>query len=99
MDIAPEREDSVDMPARRRWFEDRRVLKRIVLAVLIVLILPYALIFFYLLPFIHPVSTLMLRDLVLLRGYDRQWVSLDKIAPVVVQSVMMSVDGQYCFHG
>ncbi|MBY5590627.1 monofunctional biosynthetic peptidoglycan transglycosylase [Rhizobium leguminosarum] len=99
MDIAPEREDSVDMPARRRWFEDRRVLKRIVLAVLIVLILPYALIFFYLLPFIHPVSTLMLRDLVLLRGYDRQWVSLDKIAPVVVQSVMMSEDGQYCFHG
>ncbi|MBY5360404.1 monofunctional biosynthetic peptidoglycan transglycosylase [Rhizobium leguminosarum] len=99
MDIAPEREDSVDMPARRRWFEDRRVLKRIVLAVLIVLILPYALIFFYLLPFIHPVSTLMLRDLVLLRGYDRQWVSLDNIAPVVVQSVMMSEDGQYCFHG
>jgi monofunctional biosynthetic peptidoglycan transglycosylase len=87
------------MPARRRWFEDRRVLKRIVLAVLIVLILPYALILFYLLPFIHPVSTLMLRDLVLLRGYDRQWVSLDKIAPVVVQSVMMSEDGQYCFHG
>ncbi|MBY5649680.1 monofunctional biosynthetic peptidoglycan transglycosylase [Rhizobium leguminosarum] len=99
MDIAPEREDSVDMPARRRWFEDRRVLKRIVLTVLIVLILPYALIFFYLLPFIHPVSTLMLRDLVLLRGYDRQWVSLDNIAPVVVQSVMMSEDGQYCFHG
>ncbi|NKK80125.1 monofunctional biosynthetic peptidoglycan transglycosylase [Rhizobium leguminosarum] len=99
MDIAPEREDSVDMPARRRWFEDRRVLKRIVLAVLIVLILPYALIFFYLLPFIHPVSTLMLRDLVLLRGYDRQWVSLDNIAPAVVQSVMMSEDGQYCFHG
>ncbi|MBY5366217.1 monofunctional biosynthetic peptidoglycan transglycosylase [Rhizobium leguminosarum] len=99
MDIAPEREDSVDMPARRRWFEDRRVLKRIVVAMLIVLILPYALIFFYLLPFIHPVSTLMLRDLVLLRGYDRQWVSLDKITPVVVQSVMMSEDGQYCFHG
>ncbi|WP_017966106.1 monofunctional biosynthetic peptidoglycan transglycosylase [Rhizobium leguminosarum] len=99
MDIAPEREDSVDMPARRRWFEDRRVLKRIVLTLLIVLILPYALIFFYLLPFIHPVSTLMLRDLVLLRGYDRQWVSLDNIAPVVVQSVMMSEDGQYCFHG
>ncbi len=87
------------MPARRRWFEDRRVLKRIVLTLLIVLILPYALIFFYLLPFIHPVSTLMLRDLVLLRGYDRQWVSLDNIAPVVVQSVMMSEDGQYCFHG
>ena len=75
LDIAPEREDSVDMPVRRQWFGDRRfgdrrVLKRIVLAVLVFLILPYALIFFYLLPFIHPVSTLMLRDLLLLRGYD-----------------------------
>jgi monofunctional biosynthetic peptidoglycan transglycosylase len=61
--------------------------------------LPYVLIFIYLLPFIHPVSTLMLRDLVLLRGYDRQWVSIDDVAPVLVQSVMMSEDGQYCFHG
>jgi monofunctional biosynthetic peptidoglycan transglycosylase len=41
----------------------------------------------------------MLRDLVLMQGYDRQWVSIDKISPVLVQSVMMSEDGQYCFHG
>ncbi|MBB3411753.1 monofunctional biosynthetic peptidoglycan transglycosylase [Rhizobium sp. BK316] len=75
------------------------MLKRIVLAVLALLLLPYVLIFLYLLPFIHPVSTLMLRDLVLLRGYDRRWVSIDDVAPVLVQSVMMSEDGQYCFHG
>lgn len=72
---------------------------RILLAIVGLAILPYVLIFFYLLPFIHPVSTLMLRDLALLRGYDRQWVSLDDISPVLVQSVMMSEDGQYCFHG
>ncbi|RUM24785.1 monofunctional biosynthetic peptidoglycan transglycosylase [Rhizobium vallis] len=99
MDIAPESDEIVETTAHRQWFGDRRVLKRIVLAVLGLLILPYALIFFYVLPFIHPVSTLMLRDLVLLRGYDRRWVSLDEIAPVLVQSVMMSEDGQYCFHG
>ncbi|MFC5760809.1 monofunctional biosynthetic peptidoglycan transglycosylase [Rhizobium sp. GCM10022189] len=99
MDIAPETEESAEAPVRRRWFGDRQVLKRIVLAVLAVLLLPYVLIFLYLLPFIHPVSTLMLRDLVLLRGYDRQWVSIDDVAPVLVQSVMMSEDGQYCFHG
>eukprot|EP01034_Spumella_vulgaris_P014623 gene14623-18682_t len=40
----------------------------------------------------------MLRDLVLLRGYDRQWVEFDQIAPVLVQSVMMSEDGQFCIH-
>lgn len=99
MDIAPQTEESVEAPVRRRWLGDRQVLKRVVLAVLAVLLLPYVLIFIYLLPFIHPVSTLMLRDLVLLRDYDRQWVSIDDVAPVLVQSVMMSEDGQYCFHG
>ena len=99
MDIAPQTEESVEAPVRRRWLGDRQVLKRVVLAVLAVLLLPYVLIFIYLLPFIHPVSTLMLRDLMLLRGYDRQWVSIDDVAPVLVQSVMMSEDGQYCFHG
>ncbi|QWW67674.1 monofunctional biosynthetic peptidoglycan transglycosylase [Rhizobium sp. WYJ-E13] len=99
MDIAPQTEESVEAPVHRRWLGDRQVLKRIVLAVLAVLLFPYLLILLYLLPFIHPVSTLMLRDLMLLRGYDRQWVSIDEVAPVLVQSVMMSEDGQYCFHG
>jgi len=99
LDIAPETEESAEAPVRQRWFGDHEVVKRIVLAVLAMLLLPYMLILLYLLPFIHPVSTLMLRDLVLLRGYDRRWVSIDDIAPVLVQSVMMSEDGQYCFHG
>ncbi|WP_416064949.1 monofunctional biosynthetic peptidoglycan transglycosylase [Rhizobium sp. ZK1] len=99
MDIAPQTEESVEAPVHRRWLGDRQVLKRIVLAVLAVLLFPYLLILLYLLPFIHPVSTLMLRDLMLLRGYHRQWVSIDEVAPVLVQSVMMSEDGQYCFHG
>ncbi|WP_246299515.1 monofunctional biosynthetic peptidoglycan transglycosylase [Sinorhizobium psoraleae] len=72
--------------------------RRLVLAVLSLFVLPYVLIVFYLLDFVHPVSTLMLRDLVLLRGYDRQWVEFDDIAPVLVQSVMMSEDGQFCAH-
>jgi len=101
LDIAPEREESIAMPAHRRmyaWLRGRSLLARIVLGILVLCVLPYALIFLYLIPFIHPVSTLMLRDLVLLRGYDRQWVSLDDISPALVQSVMMSEDGQYCRH-
>ncbi|NLS05785.1 monofunctional biosynthetic peptidoglycan transglycosylase [Rhizobium sp. P32RR-XVIII] len=89
------------MPAHRRlfaWLQSRSIMMRIVLAIAGLLILPYVLIFVYLIPFIHPVSTLMLRDLLLLRGYDRQWISIDDISPVLVQSVMMSEDGQYCFH-
>jgi monofunctional biosynthetic peptidoglycan transglycosylase len=90
------------MPAHRRlfaWLQSQSIMMRIGLAIAGLLILPYVLIFLYLIPFVHPVSTLMLRDLLLLRGYDRQWVSIDEISPVLVQSVMMSEDGQYCFHG
>lgn len=61
-------------------------------------LLPYVLILLYLIPFLHPVSTLMLGDLALLRGYDRRWVSFEEISPVLVQSVMMSEDGQFCAH-
>ena len=76
---------------RRNW-------RRLVFVVAAFVALPYALIFLYAVPFVRPVSTLMLRDLVLLRGYDRQWVEFEDISPTLVQSVMMSEDGQYCRH-
>nr|WP_316656835.1 monofunctional biosynthetic peptidoglycan transglycosylase [uncultured Gellertiella sp.] len=82
-------------PVRLFFSRHRRT---IVKAVLGVLVLPYALILLYLIPFLHPVSTFMLGDVALFRGYDRRWVSLDDIAPVLVQSVMMSEDGQFCAH-
>ena len=40
----------------------------------------------------------MLRDTVMLRGYERQWVDFDDISPALVQSVMMSEDGRFCSH-
>lgn len=73
---------------------------RRVLTVLVALVaLPYVLILLYLVPMVHPVSTLMLADLALLRGYDRQWRSFEAISPHLVQAVMMSEDGQFCAHG
>jgi monofunctional biosynthetic peptidoglycan transglycosylase len=71
---------------------------RILRLVFVILLLPYALILLYWVPFVHPVSTLMLSDLVLLKGYDRRWIEIGKIAPVLVKSVMMSEDGQFCAH-
>ena len=62
------------------------------------LVMPYVLILLYALPFVHPVSTLMLWDLVTLQGYDRRWVDFEDISPNLVQSVMMSEDGQFCRH-
>lgn len=89
--MSSDRSGAWTLVLRERW---RQLLA---IAVAIVL-LPYVLIVLYAPSFIHPVSTLMLRDLVLLRGYDRQWVSFDKISPNLVQSVMMSEDGQFCIH-
>jgi monofunctional biosynthetic peptidoglycan transglycosylase len=66
---------------------------------LALVLLPVVLTLFSLIPFVHPISTLMARDLVLMRGYDRQWVELEDIQPVLVHSVIMSEDGQFCAHG
>lgn len=88
---------------RRRARTTRRraslYLRRGGLALLALALLPVVLTFLSLLPFVHPVSTLMLRDLVMLRGYERQWVDLEDIQPVLVHSVIMSEDGLYCSHG
>lgn len=83
---------------RGQGFSIARLLRRLVLIVLVVLAIPYVVILAYASPILHPVSTLMLADLVTLKGYDRRWVSLDEISPNLVRSVMMSEDGQFCRH-
>ena len=74
-------------------------LRRLLLRTLAVVVaLPFVLMLLYAVPIVHPVSTLMLRDTLMMRGYERQWVDFDDIAPALVQSVMMSEDGRYCSH-
>ncbi len=75
-----------------RWM--RRAFK----AVIVLALVPAVLTLLYAPSFVHPVSTLMLKDLVTFQGYDRRWVSLDDVAPVLANSVIMSEDGQFCFH-
>jgi len=48
--------------------------------------------------FVHPVSTLMLRDSLTHTPYKRQWTALPHIAPSLVYSVMMAEDGRFCEH-
>ncbi|ABS13847.1 monofunctional biosynthetic peptidoglycan transglycosylase [Brucella anthropi] len=70
------------------------------LKILVILaVLPIFLLFVYSVPFVRPISTLMVKDYVLFQGVDRRWVSIDDIAPVLVNSVMMAEDGQFCSHG
>ena len=97
--VEPEAEGAT-MPAARR---SRRATLRfwawrvaVVLAVLAVI--PPLLTILYIPHFVHPVSTLMLKDLVTFSGYDRRWVALDDVAPALQASVIMSEDNQFCFH-
>lgn len=46
-----------------------------------------------------PISMLMVKDLITLKGYDRRWISYEEIAPVAIYSVMMSEDARHCEHG
>jgi len=73
-------------------------LRRVVLGMIVLALAPFVLTLLYLIPFIHPVSTLMVKDLVTLRGYDRQWAYLEDVSPVLLHSIVMSEDGQFCSH-
>jgi len=73
-------------------------IRRAILAAIGLALIPAVLTFLYMPPFVHPVSTLMLKDLVTFSGYDRRWVSIDEVAPVLAHSVIMSEDGQFCSH-
>ena len=73
-------------------------LRRAFYACVVLGAIPAVLTFFYFPSFVHPISTLMMKDLVTFNGYDRRWVALDDVAPVLVRSVVMSEDGQFCWH-
>lgn len=99
MHVAPPSGDTV--PAAAATTPEtpmKKLLKRALKWLVIIAIAPFVLILLYAVDIIRPVSTLMVWDLVTLRGYDRQWVEFEEIAPVLVQSVMMSEDGQFCSH-
>ena len=99
MDIAPDTA-LLDTPAGTAAGETpmRRWIKRLLKWAVAIVLLPYLLILVYAVEFVRPISTLMLWDLVTLKGYDRRWVEFEDISPVLVQSVMMSEDGQFCNH-
>lgn len=73
------------------------LIRRLILLVLAILLLPYVLIVIYASSAVRPVSTLMLADLVT-GGYERRWVPFEEISKNLVTAVMMSEDGQFCFH-
>ena len=82
---------------RQRLFASRRF-RTLAAIVLILLFLPVAFTLVYALPGAKPVSTLMAGRAVTGKPVDRQWVALEDVSPFVIQSVIMSEDGQFCSH-
>lgn len=68
------------------------------LALLALVLLPFALTILYRWDAIHPTSTLMLSRNLTFQPVDRRWIDLDDMAPTAYQAVMMSEDGQFCAH-
>jgi monofunctional biosynthetic peptidoglycan transglycosylase len=83
---------------RRPRGRPRVWLRRLALGIVALLALPLLLSLLYLAPPVHPLSTLMIKDLAAFRGYERQWTPLEEIGPRLVNSVLMSEDGQFCSH-
>ena len=75
----------------------RRLLRGLVIIGVVLVALPLVLVPLY--TVVPPVSTLMIKDLVTLKGYKRDWVPLEDISTVAIHSVMVSEDARHCVHG
>jgi monofunctional glycosyltransferase len=78
-----------------RW---RTLMRRVLKIMAFLVVAPLILTLIYALPFVRPISTLMLWDLVTLNGYSREWKSIEDISPNLKYSVIMSEDGKFCSH-
>jgi len=73
-----------------------RLLRAIVLVLIVVLLLPYAIAPLY--RFIDPVSTLMAWRWLKGVRVERTLVPLERIAPILVRTVISSEDARFCTH-
>lgn len=74
------------------------VVLRLVAILFILAALPAIFTLIYAIPGTQPASTIMMARALTGQSVDRRWVSLDEVADVVPQAVIMSEDGQFCFH-
>lgn len=90
------------MPPQRRRRKKPSLLrswsKRLAALLLLVATLPLVLTLIYAVPGVKPVSTLMLARWLTLQNAERQWMDIDRLSPLLVHSVLMSEDGQFCAH-
>lgn len=76
----------------------KRIAAWVTIVLLVLAAIPLVLTPIYAIRGVQPISTLMLWDEVTRRPILRDWVSIDDVAPVLLHSVIMSEDGQFCRH-
>ncbi len=83
--------------ARRRSSRLARALRRGAVAVLVLLVLPYAILPLYA-SVNPPISAVMVWKLFGGVPMTRSWVDLDRISPHLVRAVLVSEDARFCTH-
>ena len=76
----------------------KRIAAWVIIVLLVLGAIPLVLTPIYAIRGVHPVSTLMMWDEVSMRPMLRDWVSIDDVSPVLLHSIIMSEDGQFCRH-
>jgi monofunctional glycosyltransferase len=73
-----------------------RLARAILLALVVVILIPYLLVPLY--RFVDPVSTLMLWRWTTGERVERRWVPLDRVAPALRLAVIAAEDDRFCSH-
>lgn len=90
-----------DMPIKKlkKKFSLKRFFWRFTFAfIILIFLIPAALLTLYRFDFVHPISTLMVKESLIGHGAKREWIDLKDMAPVLYQSVLSSEDGKFCSH-
>ena len=74
----------------------RRVIRALILALLLLVFLPYVLTPLYSVG--HPISTLMIGRFLIGEPVSRSWVDLDKMSPALPAAVVGAEDAKFCSH-
>lgn len=86
---------------RASWFKRLRstkLYKWLFRLLILIIIAPFVLTLLYKIEGVQPVSTLMLGHYFSSKSVKRDWISIDDVAPVLRNSVVMSEDGKFCNH-
>lgn len=80
------------------WVFKSRIFRFAVKVLVVLALIPMVLTFLYKIEYVRPMSTLMLGRYLTFQEVKRDWVEIDDIAPVLINSVIMSEDGKFCSH-